>query len=128
MLQPHQYDERRVGQWTNECMEHCIKRLTAMNKPYKYVVTCLIMQVGASPLVCVAHAVCACLSIGLMHSYAASIALGVAPVSLTTLLCVSRSSAVVLMSCCGVREACHAEDRSWVAHSCFMLLGQLNGW
>jgi dynein light chain Tctex-type 1 len=44
VLQSKQYEENRVGQWTNECMEHCLKRLTAMNKPYKYVVTCLIMQ------------------------------------------------------------------------------------
>ena len=34
----------QVSQWTSSCLEHCIKRLTALNKPFKYVVTCIIMQ------------------------------------------------------------------------------------
>jgi hypothetical protein len=34
----------QVSQWTSSCLENCIKRLTALNKPFKYVVTCIIMQ------------------------------------------------------------------------------------
>jgi hypothetical protein len=34
----------QVSQWTSACLEGCMKRLTGLNKPYKYVVTCIIMQ------------------------------------------------------------------------------------
>lgn len=34
----------QVSQWTSSCLENCIKKLTALNKPFKYVVTCVIMQ------------------------------------------------------------------------------------
>lgn len=44
VLQNQQYSENKVSQWTSACLEHCIKRLTALNKPFKYVVTCIIMQ------------------------------------------------------------------------------------
>jgi dynein light chain Tctex-type 1 len=33
-----------VGQWTNDVVETCVKRLAGLNKPFKYVVTCVIMQ------------------------------------------------------------------------------------
>lgn len=39
----------QVSQWTSSCLEHCIKRLTALNKPFKYVVTCVIMQKNGEP-------------------------------------------------------------------------------
>jgi hypothetical protein len=40
----------QVSQWTSACLEGCMKRLTGLNKPYKYVVTCIIMQkTGAQP-------------------------------------------------------------------------------
>ncbi len=34
----------QVSCWTSQCLESCMKRLGALNKPYKYVVTCIIMQ------------------------------------------------------------------------------------
>ena len=34
----------QVGQWTTLCLESCMKRLTLLNKPFKYIVTCVIMQ------------------------------------------------------------------------------------
>jgi hypothetical protein len=34
----------QVGQWTSQCLEGFMQRLSALNKPYKYVVTCIIMQ------------------------------------------------------------------------------------
>jgi dynein light chain Tctex-type 1 len=44
VLQSQHYNVDKVPQWTNACMESCMKRLTALNKPFKYIVTCLIMQ------------------------------------------------------------------------------------
>ena len=38
------YKHAFVGQWTNDVVETCVKRLAALNKPFKYVVTCVIMQ------------------------------------------------------------------------------------
>lgn len=34
----------QVSQSTSACLEGCMKRLTNLCKPYKYVVTCIIMQ------------------------------------------------------------------------------------
>lgn len=34
----------QVSQWTSVCLESCIKKLAGLNKPFKYVVTCIIMQ------------------------------------------------------------------------------------
>ena len=42
-LQSQQYDADMVPQWTNECLESCIRRLTTLSKPFKYIVTCLIL-------------------------------------------------------------------------------------
>eukprot|EP00879_Flechtneria_rotunda_P008140 GHRR01008525.1.p1 GENE.GHRR01008525.1~~GHRR01008525.1.p1 ORF type:complete len:157 (+),score=25.53 GHRR01008525.1:66-536(+) len=44
VLQNQQYTEQKVSQWTSACLEGCMKRLTSLNKPYKYVVTCIILQ------------------------------------------------------------------------------------
>ena len=38
------YKHAFVGQWTNDVVETCVKRLAGLNKPFKYVVTCVIMQ------------------------------------------------------------------------------------
>ena len=34
----------QVGQWTSEILEQLVKRLSQMQKPFKYVTTCLVMQ------------------------------------------------------------------------------------
>mmetsp|Transcript_10270 Transcript_10270/g.33123 ORF Transcript_10270/g.33123 Transcript_10270/m.33123 type:complete len:103 (+) Transcript_10270:71-379(+) len=34
----------QVGQWTSNVVENCLKKLTDFNKPFKYVVTTIIMQ------------------------------------------------------------------------------------
>ncbi len=34
----------QVSQWTASCLENCVKKLAGLNKPFKYVVTCIIMQ------------------------------------------------------------------------------------
>lgn len=41
----------QVGQWTSTCLETCIKRLADLNKPFKYVVTTVIMQKNGKALV-----------------------------------------------------------------------------
>ena len=43
-LQNQTYNHNKVAQWTSNCVEQCLKRLTALNKPFKYIVTCIIMQ------------------------------------------------------------------------------------
>lgn len=50
VLQNTQYNESKVGQWTSSCLENCIKKLTGLNKPFKYVVTCVIMQKNGAGL------------------------------------------------------------------------------
>jgi dynein light chain Tctex-type 1 len=38
------YDDNLVGGWIDSICEQAIKRLYDMNKPYKYCVSCFIMQ------------------------------------------------------------------------------------
>ncbi|KIZ03887.1 Dynein light chain Tctex-type 1 [Monoraphidium neglectum] len=44
VLAAEAYNEQMVGRWTSNCLEGCVKRLVALGKPYKYIVTCTIMQ------------------------------------------------------------------------------------
>eukprot|EP00243_Klebsormidium_subtile_P005205 TRINITY_DN2049_c0_g9_i1.p1 TRINITY_DN2049_c0_g9~~TRINITY_DN2049_c0_g9_i1.p1 ORF type:complete len:114 (-),score=35.93 TRINITY_DN2049_c0_g9_i1:305-646(-) len=44
------YSHTKIGQWTNNVVESCLKRLTALNKPFKYIVTCIIMQKNGAGL------------------------------------------------------------------------------
>ena len=44
VLQNQDYAHPLVGQWTNDVVAQCVRRLTALGKPFKYVVTCVIMQ------------------------------------------------------------------------------------
>ena len=39
------YFKTKVGQWISEICEKCTKKLVGLNKPFKYIVTCVIMQV-----------------------------------------------------------------------------------
>ncbi|KAJ9529685.1 hypothetical protein QJQ45_014451 [Haematococcus lacustris] len=61
VLQNQQYSEAKclsnhllwpvqVSQWTNICLENCVKKLAGLNKPFKYVVTCIIMQKNGAGL------------------------------------------------------------------------------
>ena len=36
----------KVNQWTNGVVESCLASLTKLQKPFKYIVTCVIMQVS----------------------------------------------------------------------------------
>lgn len=53
VLAGQQYSEVKVGQWTSACLEGCMQRLSALERPYKYVVTCIIMQKTGGSCVCV---------------------------------------------------------------------------
>ncbi len=58
------YQHTKVPQWTNNIVEQCLKRLSSLNKPFKYVgnisfwkrifnidsVTCIIMQKNGAGL------------------------------------------------------------------------------
>eukprot|EP01026_Neomeris_dumetosa_P022678 TRINITY_DN19552_c0_g1_i1.p3 TRINITY_DN19552_c0_g1~~TRINITY_DN19552_c0_g1_i1.p3 ORF type:complete len:114 (-),score=14.05 TRINITY_DN19552_c0_g1_i1:127-468(-) len=44
VLASQQFSQSKVGQWTESILETCMKRLTSKLKPYKFVVTCIIMQ------------------------------------------------------------------------------------
>lgn len=43
-LSSKEYNPDMVSMWTDECLQNCIRRLTALQKPFKYIVTCLILQ------------------------------------------------------------------------------------
>ena len=38
------YQREKVNQWTQQIIENCIKELAKLNKPTKYIVTCIIQQ------------------------------------------------------------------------------------
>ena len=39
------YMQAKVNQWTNGVVESCLANLAKLQKPFKYIVTCVIMQV-----------------------------------------------------------------------------------
>eukprot|EP00163_Fabomonas_tropica_P028211 TRINITY_DN569_c0_g2_i4.p1 TRINITY_DN569_c0_g2~~TRINITY_DN569_c0_g2_i4.p1 ORF type:complete len:114 (+),score=11.32 TRINITY_DN569_c0_g2_i4:223-564(+) len=49
-LQNQTYHHSKVPQWTSNVVEQCLKRLTVLNKPFKYVVTTIIMQKNGAGL------------------------------------------------------------------------------
>eukprot|EP00126_Sphaerothecum_destruens_P008135 Sdes_comp20101_c0_seq1m13098 len=49
-LQNTVYNHNKVSQWTANVVELCLKKLTALNKPFKYVVTNIIMQKNGAGL------------------------------------------------------------------------------
>ena len=38
------WQAKKVDQWTSNIIESCLKRLAEMKKPFKYIVSCVIMQ------------------------------------------------------------------------------------
>ena len=44
------YAPKKVGDWTSAIVESVLKLLQAANKPFKYVVTCIIMQKNGAGL------------------------------------------------------------------------------
>eukprot|EP00929_Paragymnodinium_shiwhaense_P009296 TRINITY_DN11341_c0_g1_i1.p1 TRINITY_DN11341_c0_g1~~TRINITY_DN11341_c0_g1_i1.p1 ORF type:complete len:111 (-),score=37.16 TRINITY_DN11341_c0_g1_i1:196-528(-) len=44
------YSKDRVNGWCAQIIDECLKELAKLNKPFKYVVTCVIMQKSGTPL------------------------------------------------------------------------------
>ena len=44
MLGQCAYQHNKVPQWTQTVIEGCMKRLKELNKPFKYIVTAVVMQ------------------------------------------------------------------------------------
>jgi dynein light chain Tctex-type 1 len=43
------YDSTKVGQWSNAVIDSCLKGLTGLGRPFKYIVTAAILQRQGSP-------------------------------------------------------------------------------
>ncbi|XP_076373035.1 dynein light chain Tctex-type 1-like [Tachypleus tridentatus] len=44
------YQHSKVNQWTNTIVEQILGHVTKLNKPFKYIVTCVIMQKNGAGL------------------------------------------------------------------------------
>ncbi|XP_067867749.1 dynein light chain Tctex-type 1 isoform X2 [Heterodontus francisci] len=44
------YQHNKVNQWTSMVVEQCLNQLTKLAKPFKYIVTCVIMQKNGAGL------------------------------------------------------------------------------
>ena len=44
VLKDKQYEEAKVPLWVDLICDGCMKSLTELNKPFKYIVSCIIMQ------------------------------------------------------------------------------------
>eukprot|EP00050_Salpingoeca_kvevrii_P005993 m.286859 g.286859 ORF g.286859 m.286859 type:complete len:125 (-) comp11657_c0_seq1:189-563(-) len=44
------YQHNKVNQWTSNIVEQALKRLSALNKPFKYIVTATLMQKNGAGL------------------------------------------------------------------------------
>lgn len=44
------YQQNKVNQWTSSVVEQCLNQLTKLGKPFKYIVTCVIMQKNGAGL------------------------------------------------------------------------------
>ena len=45
-----QYEGEKIGVWSNAVIDACLKGLQGLGKPFKYVVTCIIMQKNGAGL------------------------------------------------------------------------------
>ncbi len=45
-----EYKEEKVTEWSRQIIDNCLKDLMKLNKPFKYVVTCIIQQNNGSGL------------------------------------------------------------------------------
>ncbi|TRY87873.1 hypothetical protein DNTS_006224, partial [Danionella cerebrum] len=45
-----QFEQKRVAQWTSSVVEQSLSQLSKLNKPFKYIVTCIIMQKNGAGL------------------------------------------------------------------------------
>ena len=50
-LNEHSYNPKKVNEWTNLIVTNCLKDLQQLNRPFKYVITCIIMQKSGAGIV-----------------------------------------------------------------------------
>jgi dynein light chain Tctex-type 1 len=50
-LNEHTYNPKKVNEWTNLIVTNCVKDLQQLNRPFKYAITCIIMQKNGAGLV-----------------------------------------------------------------------------
>jgi dynein light chain Tctex-type 1 len=43
-LNDNSYNAKKVNEWTNNIITHCLKDLQSLDRPFKYIITCIIMQ------------------------------------------------------------------------------------
>jgi dynein light chain Tctex-type 1 len=51
-LNEHSYNSKKVNEWTNNIVTNCLKDLQALARPFKYIITCIIMQKTGAGLNC----------------------------------------------------------------------------
>jgi dynein light chain Tctex-type 1 len=49
-LNEHDYNSKKVNEWTNQIVTVCLKELQAMDRPFKYIITSIIMQKNGAGL------------------------------------------------------------------------------
>eukprot|EP00500_Bicosoecida_sp_ms1_P002962 CAMPEP_0203814920 /NCGR_PEP_ID=MMETSP0115-20131106/6777_1 /ASSEMBLY_ACC=CAM_ASM_000227 /TAXON_ID=33651 /ORGANISM="Bicosoecid sp, Strain ms1" /LENGTH=122 /DNA_ID=CAMNT_0050723805 /DNA_START=24 /DNA_END=392 /DNA_ORIENTATION=- len=49
-LSENMYNPKKVNDWTNTVIDGCLKGLQTLNKSFKYIVTCIIMQKNGAGL------------------------------------------------------------------------------
>jgi len=49
-LNENSYNSKKVNEWTNTIVTTCLKDLQALSRPYKYIITCIIMQKNGAGL------------------------------------------------------------------------------
>jgi dynein light chain Tctex-type 1 len=49
-LNENSYNPKKINEWTNSIVGTCMKELHALNRPFKYAITCIIMQKNGAGL------------------------------------------------------------------------------
>lgn len=49
-LNEHSYNPKKVNEWSNIVVTNCLKDLQQLNRPFKYIITCIIMQKNGAGL------------------------------------------------------------------------------
>jgi dynein light chain Tctex-type 1 len=49
-LNENSYSNKKVNEWTNNIVAQCLKNLQDMGRPFKYIITCVIMQKNGAGL------------------------------------------------------------------------------
>ena len=49
-LNEHSYNSKKVNEWTNGIVTNCLKDLQQLSRPFKYIISCIIMQKNGAGL------------------------------------------------------------------------------